>query len=112
MNAPVFRPANDIANPVGSTPADATLRGIPRHVSAEGCQFVIAGKVPAVGRCLRVDLAPDLAIHGTIRWVLGDRIGFAFDRRVVAAALAVLSSPLAGALPIEPLEASSLQEED
>jgi len=110
MNAPVLRPANDIANVANTLAHDTALHGIARHVSAEGCQFVIVGKVPSMGRRIRFVAAPDVTVIGTIRWVLGERIGVAFDRRIDAAAVAVLCNPLVGALPIELLAQASGQQ--
>ena len=109
MNAPVFRPANGIANTADISTGGASLRGIARHISAEGCQFVIVGKVPSIGRRVRLVVAPGVTVTGTIRWVLGERVGFAFDHRVDAATVAILSDPLAGALPIELLAEPSGQ---
>lgn len=53
-----------------------------RHISAEGCQFVVGPDRIAEGQRLRFALEGHPAVRGTVRWVVGDRIGFAFDRPI------------------------------
>jgi hypothetical protein len=50
-----------------------------RHVSADGCQLIVEREVLARGQRLAFDLDGSDRISGAVRWVLGDRAGFAFD---------------------------------
>lgn len=84
---------------------DATARveiggavdGVPRHVSAEGCQFALTTKAPDAGARMSFALPPHPVVTGTISWVLGDRIGFGFDRTLCPAATGELSRSSAAA---------------
>lgn len=50
-----------------------------RHMSCEGCQLVVdCGTLAAGQRCV-LTFEPLGRIAGTVRWVVGDRAGFAFD---------------------------------
>ncbi|GGC14271.1 hypothetical protein GCM10011494_36370 [Novosphingobium endophyticum] len=53
-----------------------------RHVSAEGCQFVVEREMPAKGERFAFHVDGRVAVTGTVRWVVSDRIGFAFDRLI------------------------------
>ena len=93
MNAPIERllPGHRSISPQLSG-ADA-LEGIARHVAAEGCQFTLSTDAPPVGQPMVFVLSSGTAVSGTISWVLGNRIGFAFDRPLGPDAIAELSSP-------------------
>ncbi|SFG25341.1 PilZ domain-containing protein [Novosphingobium sp. CF614] len=51
-----------------------------RHISADGCQFVLARDKVAPGQRFRFKLEGHEPVVGTVRWVVADRVGFAFDR--------------------------------
>lgn len=94
MNAPIsIHPAG------GPDPRDpcsqGKMEGVARHVSADGCQLVLAGKAPGVGQRFSLAAGRDPTISGTIQWVLGSRVGFAFDRPLDAATALGLSAHLA-----------------
>lgn len=80
MNAPVIRPVTP-PPPRDRVDGAVPIVGTARHVSTEGCQFAIRGGRPAVGDRLGFGWRGD-PIAGTVRWVLEDRIGFAFARRL------------------------------
>ena len=70
---------NKVSGPMaGNDLADFT--GIPRHVSAEGCQFVALGARPVVGQVLLVLLDSNLPVAGRVRWVVEDRFALVFDQ--------------------------------
>jgi hypothetical protein len=101
MNAPLIRPSNDRQGDRLAPQNGDVLAGIARHVSREGCQFVMTGKAPSVGRRLRVMMESGACVSGTIRWVLGERVGFAFDRAIDEAEVAGLTYHFAGVRVIE-----------
>lgn len=51
-----------------------------RHISADGCQLVLGEANAAPGQRFRFDLAGFAPIIGTVRWIVADRAGFAFDQ--------------------------------
>ncbi|KHK91902.1 hypothetical protein LK12_08525 [Novosphingobium malaysiense] len=53
---------------------------VARHVSEDGCQFVFNETRVAPGQRFRFKLADFSPVIGTVRWVVGDHVGFAFDR--------------------------------
>ncbi|MCT2400701.1 PilZ domain-containing protein [Novosphingobium mangrovi (ex Huang et al. 2023)] len=53
---------------------------VARHVSAEGCQLILKQDQVAKGQRFRFNLDGAGAVVGTVRWVVSDRIGFAFDQ--------------------------------
>ena len=53
---------------------------VARHVCAEGCQLVLGGEEVYPGSRFRFDLAGFPPVHGTVRWIVADRVGFVFDR--------------------------------
>lgn len=53
--------------------------GTARHVSVEGCQLIVGGEVLEQGQRLAFALDGGDRVSGAVRWVLGDRAGFAFD---------------------------------
>lgn len=53
--------------------------GVARHVSSEGCQFVVQAGQFAAGQHLLVQLGTMVQIGGTVCWSVDDRTGFAFD---------------------------------
>lgn len=53
---------------------------VARHVCADGCQFVLKDDRVAPGQRFRFKLDGLAPVIGTVRWVVTDRIGFAFDR--------------------------------
>ncbi|GGN46919.1 hypothetical protein GCM10011349_14610 [Novosphingobium indicum] len=62
-----------------------------KHVSAEGCQFVFNEKRVAPGQRFRFKLEGFDPVIGTVRWVVTDRVGFAFDRPLSRACQQALS---------------------
>lgn len=90
MTALTSMPPGGRAATRDDTARSETLEGAARHVSAHGCQFVLNGRAPAVGCRLAFATPAGAAVSGTIRWVLRDRIGFAFDRPIDADAIAGL----------------------
>lgn len=80
MNASVIRPVTP-PPPRDRVDGAFSIVGTARHVSAEGCQFMIRGARPVVGERLGFAWHGE-PIGGTVRWVLEDRIGFAFARRL------------------------------
>jgi hypothetical protein len=82
MNAPPIQPSNQGAAHASPGHSGGALEGMVRHVSEDGCQLILVGKAPNVGRRLSLESSPGVTISGTIRWVLGERVGFAFDHRI------------------------------
>ncbi len=58
--------------------ANPTIRAIARHVSGEGCLFLVPRGDLEPGEALLVSVATFPAVRGVVRWVLEDRLGFAF----------------------------------
>lgn len=77
------------------------LRGFPRHVTAEGCQFLLASGSGEPG-ARKIFTAPDgTPVEGTIRWIIEERVGFAFDRPLGNATHAALSDQVTALTAIE-----------
>jgi len=76
----------------GLQPLAASLTGVARHVCVDGCQFVITGLSPSVRQRLSFSLASGTVITGSVSWILGDRIAFAFDRQITSTAMSALAS--------------------
>lgn len=55
---------------------------VARHVTAEGCQFVVERTGLAAGQSFSFTLDDHPPVRGTVRWVVRNRIGFAFDRPI------------------------------
>lgn len=55
---------------------------IARHVSSEGCQFVVEQDNIAQGQRFSFAVEGHSRVRGTVRWVVGDRLGFAFDQPI------------------------------
>jgi hypothetical protein len=55
---------------------------VARHVTSDGCQFVIERAGVAAGQCFSFVVDDYPPVRGTVRWVVKDRIGFAFDRPI------------------------------
>lgn len=72
---------SEVLDQVGDSP-NVVGAGVARHASAEGCQFVVEGGRFVVGQRLGFTLGNSREIRGAIRWLLGDRIGFAFDAAI------------------------------
>lgn len=68
--------------------------GTARHVSIEGCQFVIVGETPAVGCRFSITVAGEGLICGVVSWVVGARIGFGFGQQIGPATMSALSPHL------------------
>jgi hypothetical protein len=67
--------------PSRAIPLGTALRAVARHVSADGCQFTLSGALPEEGmRMFFTTRNGGERVAGTVRWVLAERIGFAFDR--------------------------------
>lgn len=60
----------------------AHASAVARHVTADGCQFVTERLGIAAGQCFSFTLDDHPPVRGTVRWVVNDRIGFAFDRPI------------------------------
>lgn len=71
------------------------LRGYPRHVTAEGCQFLLASGHAGADERKVFTLPGGARVAGTVRWILEERVGFAFDRPLDDATLAALSEEVA-----------------
>ncbi|MCJ2182009.1 PilZ domain-containing protein [Novosphingobium sp. 1949] len=56
--------------------------GVARHVSADGCQFVLEQGALERGQNLAFLLEGFGVVRGKVRWIVADRIGFAFDGRL------------------------------
>ncbi|MCB2051716.1 MAG: PilZ domain-containing protein [Novosphingobium sp.] len=50
-----------------------------KHCSSAGCQLVADDLTLESGQVLKVRIAGIVTLSGTVRWVLPDRAGFAFD---------------------------------
>lgn len=82
---------NKVSGPMaGNDHADFT--GIPRHVSAEGCQFVALGSRPAVGQSVLVLLDSIMPVAGRVRWVVEDRFALVFDQPLARSARKALEN--------------------
>ncbi|WP_404480706.1 PilZ domain-containing protein [Novosphingobium sp. BL-52-GroH] len=57
----------------------AYASAVARHISSEGCQFVVEQEDIAEGQRFSFAVDGHPPIRGTVRWVVSDRIGFAFD---------------------------------
>lgn len=55
---------------------------VARHVSADGCQLVVDMQNVEQGQRLSFALDGYPPVRGTVRWVVRDRVGFAFDRPI------------------------------
>lgn len=60
----------------------AYASGVARHISSDGCQFVVEQDDVVAGQCFRLALADHPPVRGTVRWVVADRVGFAFERPI------------------------------
>lgn len=60
--------------------------GIPKHVSADGCQFVALGALPVVGQALVMLIDSEIPLAGRVRWVVEDRFALVFDLPLARAA--------------------------
>ena len=63
-----------------------------KHVSAEGCQFVLKREKVVQGQRFRFNLEGQAPVIGTVRWVVAERVGFAFDRPLCRSSLDALTS--------------------
>ena len=52
---------------------------VAKHVSADGCQLIVVREGIAPGQRFRFKLTDFAPVIGTVRWVTGKRVGFAFD---------------------------------
>jgi hypothetical protein len=68
----------------------AYASAIARHISADGCQFVTGSAGIVEGQRFRFAPGGLAPISGTVRWVVGDRAGFAFDRPIPTEAQATM----------------------
>jgi hypothetical protein len=80
-----------------------------RHVSAEGCQLVVEREVPARGERFVFSLGGQAMVAGTVRWVVKDRVGFAFDQPIEREAQTAL---LAGSRTLNGIEIYRVSEAD
>ncbi|WP_159981645.1 PilZ domain-containing protein [Novosphingobium sp. 18050] len=60
----------------------AYASAVARHISSEGCQFEVVRDDIAEGQRFSFALDGYPPIRGTVRWVVSDRVGFAFDRPI------------------------------
>ncbi len=72
-----------------------------KHISAEGCQFIVRADSIATGQRFRFNLDGLEPVVGTVRWVVDDRIGFAFDRPLSRKSQDVLTSHCRSVLGLE-----------
>ena len=77
--------------PNGTKAGAATAMSV-RHVSAEGCQLVMDLETYRPGEELAFVLAGWPPVPGKIRWIVDDRIGFAFEHPICAAAERALTN--------------------
>lgn len=61
-----------------------------RHICAEGCQFVTGSEGLSKGERLAFVINESDRVAGTVRWVVRDRAGFAFDAPIASRTLAAL----------------------
>ncbi|HKT85407.1 MAG TPA: PilZ domain-containing protein [Novosphingobium sp.] len=61
-----------------------------RHISAEGCQFVTGSGQLSRGERFAFVVNESDRVAGTVRWVVRDRAGFAFDAPIAGETLAAL----------------------
>lgn len=61
-----------------------------KHVSPEGCQLVVERNLLEKGVRLVLSLAGCPRVTGTVRWVVEDRAGFAFDAPIAADLMGVM----------------------
>lgn len=61
-----------------------------RHICAEGCQFVTGSEEFSKGERFAFMVNESKRVTGTVRWVVRDRAGFAFDAPVAKETLAAL----------------------
>lgn len=59
--------------------ASAHSAAVAKHISAEGCHLIVAQENIVRGQRFRFNLAGFKPIIGTVRWVTGKHVGFAFD---------------------------------
>lgn len=79
MNAPLNRLPHGRPSTSPRVPGAGSLDGVARHVTAEGCQFVLSGDAPPAGKAMIFLLTSGAPVTGRIIWVLDRRIGLAFD---------------------------------
>lgn len=78
---------SDPVQPSTVTPGDTRRHAVyasalARHVSADGCQLVVEQRPVAAGQSFSFALDGHPPVRGTVRWVVKDRVGFAFDRPI------------------------------
>lgn len=61
-----------------------------RHICADGCQFVTLSEELSKGERLAFVINESDRVAGTVRWVVRDRAGFAFDAPIASGTLAAL----------------------
>lgn len=61
-----------------------------RHICAEGCQLVTGNKPLSKGERFALVVNESDRVAGTVRWVVRDRAGFAFDAPIAGEILAAL----------------------
>lgn len=67
-----------------------------RHVSPEGCQLVVESSLLEKGLRLVMAQAGFARVTGTVRWVVGDRAGFAFDAPIAGEFMQAMKLGLQG----------------
>jgi hypothetical protein len=102
MNAPFTILSHDDVRSCDESPMSSIVEAIARHVSVDGCQFVVMGDAPQVGERFSFAVGPDAAMFGSVRWVLGDRIAFGFDRPIGPEMMATLSAHPGAATTLQP----------
>lgn len=70
----------------------AYASAIAKHVSSEGCQFIVERENLAQGQRFAFTVDGYAPIQGTVRWVMSDRIGFAFDAPIARDAQRAMES--------------------
>lgn len=61
-----------------------------RHVSSDGCQLVLDDDSISKGQRFTFAIEGEAPVCGAVRWVVGDRAGFAFDSPIGKATMHAL----------------------
>lgn len=69
----------------GAPKLPAYASAVARHISSDGCQLVVQRDLFMQGERYSFTLDGFPMIQGTVRWVVKDRVGFAFDAPISSA---------------------------
>lgn len=70
----------------------AYASAVAKHVSSEGCQFIVERENLVEGQRFTFTLDDHAPIQGTVRWVMSGRVGFAFDTPILREAQRAMES--------------------